>query len=359
MTVAAAPAAPDQTVARRVLISLCVTEITSWGVLYYAFPVLTGDITAATGWPVTAVTAAFSLGQITAAVVGIAVGRVLDRRGPCAVMTTGSVLATTALVLIATAPTLAAFTVGWMLAGAAMGGVLYPPAFAALTRWYGPGRVRALTTLTLVAGLASTVFAPTTALLAAHLDWRQTYLVLAGILAVITIPGHAWGLRGPWPAHPHQSRKVGGAGAIRRSRAFLALALAATMTGFAAYAVVITLVPLLTERGLSTTTAAVVLGLGGAGQVLGRLGYPALARRTSVRTRTVLIVAATAATIALLGLLTTLAALVVAAVLAGTTRGLFTLLQATAITDRWGTVHYGQLTAVLSAPVTLAAALAP
>ena len=39
------------------------------------------------------------------------------------------------------------------VAGVAMGGVLYRPAFGALTRWHGPNRVRALTTLTLVAGL--------------------------------------------------------------------------------------------------------------------------------------------------------------------------------------------------------------
>jgi len=61
-----------------------------------------------------------------------------------------------------------------------------------LTRWYGLRRISALTVLTLVAGLASTVFAPLTALLAAHLDWRQTYLVLLMILAAITIPGHFW-----------------------------------------------------------------------------------------------------------------------------------------------------------------------
>ena len=52
----------------------------------------------------------------------------------------------------------------------------------------GMRRVRALTTLTLVAGLASTVFAPLTAALAGALGWRGTYLVLAGILAVVTIP---------------------------------------------------------------------------------------------------------------------------------------------------------------------------
>ena len=34
---------------RRVLVTLCVTQITSWGILYYAFPVLSGRISADTG----------------------------------------------------------------------------------------------------------------------------------------------------------------------------------------------------------------------------------------------------------------------------------------------------------------------
>ena len=45
--------------------------------------------------------------------------------------------------------------------------------------------------------------------------------------------------------------------------------------------------------------------------------------------------------------------------LTGAARGVFTLLQATAVTDRWGASHYGRLSGVLSAPALLATALAP
>jgi hypothetical protein len=44
---------------------------------------------------------------------------------------------------------------------------------------------------------------------------------------------------------------------------------------------------------------------------------------------------------------------------AGMVRGNLTLLQATAVTDRWGTRAYGRLTATLAAPVTIASATAP
>ena len=182
--------------------TLCVTETTSWGILYYAFPVLAGRISADTGWSLTRLTAAFSLGLVVSAVLGIGVGRWLDRRGPRWLMSAGSALAVVCVIGVALAPTFAWFVAAWAAAGVAMSAVLYPPAFAALTRWYGERRVHAVTVLTLAAGLASTIFAPVTAGLASRLDWRDTYLVLAGLLAVVTVPAHLLGLRLPWPQRP-------------------------------------------------------------------------------------------------------------------------------------------------------------
>ena len=67
---------------RRALAALCVTEVVSWGVLYYAFPVALTSISADTGWSTTAATAAFSAGLVTSALAGIPVGRAVDRLGP-------------------------------------------------------------------------------------------------------------------------------------------------------------------------------------------------------------------------------------------------------------------------------------
>ncbi|GAA1292688.1 MFS transporter [Pseudonocardia aurantiaca] len=360
--IATEPGALGASGLRRVLVVLCVTQITSWGVLYYAFPVLAPSIAADTGWSVPAVTAAFSAGLVVSALVGIPVGRWLDRIGPRPVMTAGSVLAVPAVLTIALAQSFPMFVAGWLLAGVAMSGVLYPPAFAALTRWWGPRRVTALTALTLLAGLSSTIFAPLTATLLEHVGWRQTYLVLATVLAAVTIPAHLIGLRGRWPApEPHPADRADHSpAAIARSRPFVLLVVAIGLTSFTAFAVVVNQVPLLIERGLSTSAAAWALGLGGVGQVLGRLGYTRLATATSVRTRTVLIISGTAATTALLAAVPGPAAmLIAAAMLAGAARGVATLLQATAVTDRWGAAHYGRLGGILSAPVVLATALAP
>lgn len=353
---------------QRVLLVLCLTQITSWGVLYYAFPVLASSIAADTGWSVPEVTAAFSAGLVVSAVVGLPVGRVLDRHGPRWVMTAGSVIAVPATLLIAFAGSLPAFVAAWLLAGVAQAATFYPPAFAALTRWWGADRVRALTVLTLVAGLASTVFAPLSAALLDPLGWRGTYVVLAVVLGAITVPAHLVGLRGPWPDPVADPVLGGGASAvvdddperIRCSRAFVLLVAVVTLGGFTSFAVTVNQVPLLLERGLSTEVAAWALGLGGLGQVLGRLGYAPLIRRSSVRGRVVIIMGALAATSALLAVLPGPAwVLIAAAMLAGAARGVFTLLQATALSDRWHPRAYGRLNGIVSAPVMIAVAVSP
>jgi MFS family permease len=350
---------------RRALAALCATEIVSYGTLYYAFPVLAGDISAGTGWSRTVITAAFSAGNLAGALAGVAAGRLIDQRGPRLVMTAGSAVGTAALAGIAVAPTLAWFIAAWLIAGVAMAGVFYPPAFAALTGWYGPDRVRALTTLTLAAGFASTIFAPLTAALAGPLSWRGTYLVLAAILGLVTIPAHALALRLPWASPARRPRHQAAAAGpqmrhILASRAFLLLVISMTLSAFALYAVAVNLVPLLTGRGLSPTLAAWALGLGGAGQVAGRLCYRPLLARAGARSRAALITGAGGACILILAVLPGQAALLTAAsVLCGAARGLFTLLEATVVSDHWGPGGYASLNGVFSAPLTAATAIAP
>lgn len=145
-----------------------------------------------------------------------------------------------------------------------------------------------------------------------------------------------------------------------RSRAFWMLGATFTLSAFAMYAVVIGLVPLLLERGYTTTQAAWALGLGGAGQTLGRTLYATLARRLGVTARTVTLITLGGLTTAALATVAgPYAVLIAVTVLAGVVRGNLTLLQATSVTDRWGSAHYGRLSGFLGAPAHVAAALAP
>ena len=187
------------------------------------------------------------------------------------------------------------------------------------------------------------------------------YLTLAAVLALITVPAHALALRLPWPPRQvGQSVRARADRDVLASRPFMLLAAAATLCAFAQYAALVNLVPLLEGRGLTAGLAAWTLGLGGAGQVAGRLCYRPLAARLDTRGRTVAVIAAGAAATLLTGLLPGPAALLIAvSMLAGAVRGVFTLTEATLVADHWGPDRYAALNGVFSAPLTAAGAIAP
>ena len=361
------PGSLDRAGLRQVVLVLSTVQIVSWGVLYYAFAALQASIVADTGWSAMAVTGAFSLAQVVAGTVGLWVGRHLDEHGPRRVMTGASLFGVPGILGVATAPSLLWFYLGWVLVGVAMAGTLYPPAFAALTRWGGARRVRALTTLTLVAGLASTVFVPLATALDAWLGWRAAYVVLLGVLGLVTVPLHWWGLDRPWQRHDGataaREASYDGAGEGRdvvRSAPFLMLAVANALAALVVFAALINMVPMLLEQGLSSSVAALALGLGGVGQVVGRLGYARFAGATSVTTRGVVVVGAVAVTTGALAVAPASAGLLIGLGMAlGLARGIYTLVQATAVTDRWGTSAYGRLNGILTAPALAASAAAP
>lgn len=353
---------------RHVLPALCVTVTISYGTLYYAFAVLGPAIRDREGWSLTWLTAGFSAASLITGLIGIAVGRIIQRRGPRGVMVAGAILGTAGLSGLALAPAMPVFLAGMILCGVAAAGLFYPPAFAAITHWYGDRRLQALTALTLVAGFASTIFAPVVTQLSGMVGWRWTYTLLAALLLLTALPMHARALAHPWhPAdqgdgHPHDHPHVRAASdrAVLRSRRFMLIATAGSLVTLAEYASLVGLIPLLDARGMSAQTSAWVLGIGGAGQVVGRLFYARLARNLGVRVRATVVVGLVAVPIGLLAAVPgPPAVVIVLSVVAGLGRGLFTLVAATLVTDVWGPQRYAALNGVLSAPLAAAGALGP
>lgn len=341
------------------LAALCITQTTAWGALYYALIAAVRPISEDTGWDPALVTGAFSVGLLVSALAGVHVGRILDRTGPRVLMTGGSVAGVLGLLLVAAAPNPLVFCAAWLVTGAAQAAVLYQPAFTVVSRWYGPARLRPLTVLTLVAGFASTIFAPVTAALASALGWRGAFVVLAGMLGLITVPLHARFLNRHWtPAPQHGTATVrrGRVRAVRRSPEFLGLQLLMVLLGLGLYTVTLNIVPLLMEKGAGYGLAAAGLGLVGAGQVGGRLLFSSIPPdvRLPVITGT-----AAGAVVLLAALPGPLPCLIAAGMLAGAVRGCQTLLQATIVGDRWGTRDLGALQGVFAAPLTAVTAVAP
>jgi MFS family permease len=344
------------------LAALSIGQVVGWGVLYYAAIVASPVIAEQTGWSLIAVTGLFSLGLVVSAVAGIFVGRVLDSRGPRLVMTGGSVLAVLGFLAVAAAPNLLVFGIAWVVVGLGQSAVLYQAAFTVITRRYAERRHAPMTILTLAGGLASTVFAPLVAGLLSVMDWRATFVVLAGILAVVTIPAHWFSLERSWPEHlpPAEGEAIHTVSTVLRTPRFWVLELTMVAIVLTVFSVTLAVIPLYTEKGMTFELAAVALGLLGAGQVIGRLLFVVMPRGTAPWKPVAAVAGLSALLFAAMALLRgPVWLLIVLGVLAGAVRGAHTLIQASAVADRWGTRNYGSINGVFAAPLTLVGAIAP
>lgn len=342
--------------------ALSVGQVISWGILYYALIVAAPAIADETGWTLPAITLAFSGGLIVSALSGILVGRWLDHRGPRLIMTAGALIGAVGLVVVSAAPNLLVFAAGWLVCGLAQSAVLYQAAFTVITRRHGDGRRRAMTILTLAGGLASTVFAPIVAGLLTRLDWRATFLVLAVMLVVLTVPLHWLFLEHSWTplAPPHPDEQVHQVASVVRTRRFWALEFSMLSLAIALFSVTLAVIPLYMEKGVSYELAAWALGLLGAGQVIGRLVYVVLPHRTAPW---VPLAATSGLAVVLLSLMALVPGppwlLIAIGMAAGAVRGAQTLVQGSAVADRWGTRNYGSINGVFAAPITAVTALGP
>ena len=344
------------------LAALSVGQIVSWGILYYALIVAAPVIATDTGWALTTVMLAFSAGLVTSAIAGVLVGRWLDRGSPRLIMTGGSVVGALGLVIVSAAQDVPGFVLGWIVVGSGQSAVLYQAAFTVITRRHASDRRRAMTVVTLAGGLASTVFAPVVAGMLGVLDWRATTLALAAILVLTTTPLHWWSLERVWPPRPPSAsdEPQHTVSMVLRTRRFWALELSMIAVAAALYSVTLAIIPLYTERGMTYELAAWGLGLLGAGQVLGRVVYVALPHAGSPWVPLALTAAASALTLGLLALVPGPPwLLILIGIGAGAVRGAQTLVQGSAVADRWGTRDYGAINGAFAAPITAVTAIGP
>ena len=178
-----------QVISSRAIWAIGVGQLVNWGVLYYAFGVLLVPVEQSLGVPRWLVAGAFSLGLMVSAIAASAVGRLADRGQGPVVMQAGGLVAAGLLIAWALVPTLWMTYVAWAGLGLCMAAILYEPVFAIVGRAFNDAadRLRAIATVTIMGGLASTVFLPGTTLLVERLGWQAATIALAIVIASTTL----------------------------------------------------------------------------------------------------------------------------------------------------------------------------
>src|SRR6201987_6069317 len=157
-----------------IILALGTTQTLAWASSYYLPAILADPIAHDLGVSSNWIFAAFSASLVISALLGPRVGRQIDRVGGRPVLSISNLTLAAGLALLGFAQSIWMLVIAWLLLGIGMGYGLYDAAFAALGRIYGEAARGAITGITLIAGFASTIGWPLTALGLQTIGWRET-----------------------------------------------------------------------------------------------------------------------------------------------------------------------------------------
>lgn len=342
---------------------LAVSQVVSWGTLYYAFAIVAGDIGRELGWRAEIVFGAFSWCLLVAGLASAPVGMLLDRFGGRCVMGAGSLLCGVGFILLAHAHGQFAYYLAWTVLGVAMPAALYEAAFATLNHQFGVAARQPISTLTLFGGFASTVFWPLTLEVNRMLGWRDTYLLYAALQLGLCLPLLLMLRSSPRGAAAQKPALAGPDFTLRqalRHGAFWKLAFAFSFNSFIFSALSVHLIPILHSFGHPIRTVVFMAALIGPMQVAGRIGEMAFAGRTSPQTvGKVTFGLLPPALLALMFFGTHQSAMALFCILYGLSNGILTIVRGTIPQALFGPRNYGAISGAMSGPAMLSKAAGP
>jgi MFS family permease len=357
-------ASPSQRFPYPLTFALGAAQLVAWGSFYYVFVSMMAPMEAELGWSRVEINGALSVVLATNGLCTYGIGRWIDRYGGRLLMTVAAFGGAGLLFLWAHATEL------WHLYAIAVGlGIissmtLYESAFAVVARLLGADYRKAIIVITLLGGLASTVFVPLTHSLVVSLGWRQALMALAfiqlpfcaGIPFFLLHRREARGHGDTSPAHP----VVVSIKPALSHPVFWLLAVSFVTYAFLFTSLIFNLVPMLDEKGFSAAEAVAAYACIGPFQLAGRFAVLTLERFISVT------VAGLIGTLFPVGAMLVMMSLgahspmvFLFAIAFGTGMGIKTIVQATAAPEFLGRAAYGALQGALMFPVYLAQALSP
>jgi MFS family permease len=154
----------------------------------FSLPVFLQPIARDTGWSVTGVSSAMTIGFLAMAFTSMIWGTLSDRIGPLPVVLTGSIVLAASLALASRSSSLPAFQIlfGLMVGGSAA--AIFAPMMACVTGWFDTHRSLAVSLVSAGMGMAPMIMSPLAAWLVSNHDWRTSMQVLAVVVAAIMIP---------------------------------------------------------------------------------------------------------------------------------------------------------------------------
>jgi MFS family permease len=339
-----------------VILALGTTQTLAWASSYYLPAILADPIARDLGVSSNWIFAAFSASLVLTAVLGPGVGRQIDLVGGRSVLSISNLTLAAGLALLGLTSSIPMLVAAWLLLGIGMSLGLYDAAFGALGRIYGDAARGAITGITLMAGFASTIGWPLTALGLQSIGWRNTCFAWAVAHLLIGLPLNLLMIPPIKGATAAARESVKPQIPIDRTMALLAFALAAAWSVTGAMAAHL---PRILEATGATTLQAVSAGaLIGPAQVVARIVeasflsryHPLLSARLACLTHPI-----GAAIVAFVGG----SAASAFAICHGTGNGILTIARGTLPLAIFGPQNYAYRLGIIGAPARMAQAAAP
>ncbi|HEX5319643.1 MAG TPA: MFS transporter [Stellaceae bacterium] len=341
-----------------IVVALGSTQTLAWASSYYLPAILGAPIAEGLGLPVSVFFGIFSASLLLAAVIGPAVGRMIDEHGGRNVLAASNLVIAAGLVTLAMSQGIVTLTVAWLFLSVGIAAGLYDSAFAALTALYGRDARNSITGITLIAGFASTIGWPASAYFEHAFGWRDACLIWAALNVFLAMPVN-WFVIPAGHNHPPPAARMAAGETDEPPRgAMLVLSFFFSAAWFVTGAMAAHLPRLIEAAGATPTAAIAAAALVGPAQVAARI-----AEFTLMRNAHPLISARVAAVLHPVGavLLTALGApgAVAFALFHGAGNGLITIAKGTLPLAIFGPAGYGLRSGVLSAPARITQAAAP
>jgi MFS family permease len=264
-----------------IVLALGTAQTVSWASTYYLPAVLATPMARDLGMSPIMIFAAFSAAMVVSAVVGPFAGATIDRQGGRGVLIGSNLIFAAGLACLALAQGPWLLWLGWLVIGVGMGIGLYEAAFSALASIYGKAARSPITGITLIAGFASTVGWPLSALMEAKIGWRGACLGWAGLHLMLALPLNAFLPSGRFATPPTATADPAAveAAAGRSRLTMLLLAFVFAVAWFCSTAMAAHLPRLLEAAGATTAVAVAAGALIGPAQVAARIAEFTLLRR--------------------------------------------------------------------------------
>lgn len=364
-------ASPLRTPAQRATLmaigGIGVTQVIGWGTSFNTLTVFGTTIAQDLGLSRVVVFSGITIQLLVAALLAPSVGRFVDRMGARPVMLAGAFVAAFAMLVQGQARGLISYMFGWILIGVAAPLLLSNTAMPGLVQVVGSNARRAITGLTLISGLTSTVFLPINYYLLSTVGWRWAYVVFAAMHVFICAPiiwlvvrrGAGIGDTVEEAAKPKPPTD-GILAPEQRQRAFVLLAIWACTEGILTWGLYMQVLDIFMASGIEAKTAVYIWGIVGLSQSGARIAELVTGAKHSILTTSIAsaLLTSTSFLVFLAFGINTMSAILFCLAM-GLGHGLFAVARNTLPLMLFGPREYGHYMGLLMVPQNVVNAAAP